>query len=420
MRNVAILVAVLTIALAAYWLGTRHGARSTSVPRKDAGSAVPQPESNAVQTTNAPTPEQTHPSPLAAKPTSQSGAERPPGVDFEHYRVGNRNVKAILSDGEVMWVGTSGGIVRYDLATDEHRLFDVRSGLLSNGIFHLSKLGDRLVVGTYGGGLSILDPTNERWTHYNVQNGLADAFVYDLLKLSNGDIWIATWSGANRIRNGALDDRDAWETYTVANTEGGLPNDWVYGLAEGKNGDVWMATEGGLTLYRDGNWSNWQHDDGLGAGYELVRHQISFTRDPAKESNHHARQKQEMGLTDVDVAYNPNYIVALMVDEAGVVWCGTWGGGLARYDGNGWKNFTVRDGLPANHVFMLGRELGGQIWVGTSNGLARFDGQTFKTFGMNDGLFAENIFSMAYGSDESLWLGSYGGVAKIKGLEHVD
>ena len=67
-------------------------------------------------------------------------------------------------------------------------------------------------------------------------------------------------------------------------------------------------------------------------------------------SAHHAKQKQEMGLQNVDVAYNPNYIVSLKVDHDGIVWAGTWGGGLARYDGKQWKNYTVANGLPGSRV----------------------------------------------------------------------
>jgi len=321
-----------------------------------------------------------------------------------------------LKDGPLLWVGTSGGVIRYDTENDEHRLFDVRAGLLSNGIFHLSKLQDRLLVGTYGGGLSVYDPGADTWDNFNIQHGLADAFVYDVEQMDNGDIWIATWSGANLVQGGRLADRSAWATFTVENTGGGLPNDWVYGLAKGTDGDLWLATEGGLAHFQGGQWKNWKHQDGLGAAYELVRDQIQFQRDPAKESSHHARQKVEMGLEDVDVAYNPNYIVSLYAAPDGTVWCGTWGGGLAHFDGAVWKNYTVADGLPANHVFLLEPAGDGQIWVGTSAGLARFDGEAFKVFTTHDGLFADNIFSLAPGGDDSLWVGSYGGVARLQGL----
>jgi len=339
------------------------------------------------------------------------------GLDFTHFRVGNRNVKAMFPDGDLMWVGTSGGVIRYDTVLDDYRLFDVRGGLLSNGVFHLSKLGDRLVVGTYGGGLSLLDLESETWSNLNIQHGLGDAFIYDVLETPSGDVWIATWSGVNRVRGGRFQDRDAWELHTVASTNGGLPNDWVYGLAMGADGEIWMATEGGLARFGSGQWRHWGHAEGLGAPFEQVRDQISFTRDPAKESNHHARQKQEQGLGDVDVAYNPNYIVALLVDAQGIVWCGTWGGGLARFDGTRWRNYIMSDGLPANHVFMLELDPAGGMWVGTSKGLAHFDGERFVTFTTSDGLFADNVFSLAADSKGTVWVGSYGGVARISGLK---
>lgn len=334
---------------------------------------------------------------------------------FTHFRVGNKNVKRIFVDGDTVWVGTSGGAVRYDTRTDEYKLFDTQSGLLSNGVFFVGKLGDKVTLGTYGGGLSLLDPQSQKWETYNVPEGLGDAFVYDVLKAKNGDLWVATWSGVNRIRGGDLKDRSKWELHTVASTRGGLPNDWVYGLAEGKNGDIWLGTEGGLALYREGRWENWNHAKGLGAPYEQVKNAIDFKNDPSKISEHHAKQKQEMGLSNIDVAYNPNYIVSLAVDAQGVVWTGTWGGGLSRFDGQAWTHFTVNEGLPGNHVFMLNIDPKGQLWIGTNNGLARLKPEGgFQVMTVNDGLFNNTVFSMATTRDGTLWVGSFGGVAKLR------
>jgi hypothetical protein len=185
----------------------------------------------------------------------------------------------------------------------------------------------------------------------------------------------------------------------------------------GKDGEVWMATEGGLARFKDGRWDNWNHEQGQGADYELVKDQIQFTNDPARYSKHHTRQKTEMGLQKVNVAYNPNYIVALLVDEDGTVWAGTWGGGLAHFNGTAWENFTVADGLPANHVFSLHRDSSGKMLVGTSNGLAvRDDNGSFRVFSTADGLYSNIVFSMATANDGSSWIGSYGGVARIAKL----
>jgi len=333
---------------------------------------------------------------------------------YTHFRVGNKNVKSMFLEGTVLWVGTSGGVIRYDTKTDNFKLYDNQTGLLSNGIFHIDRIRGKLAVGTYGGGLSLLDEKTGKWDTYNIPEGLGDAFVYDMLEAKNGDVWIATWSGVNRIRGGNLRDRSKWDLYTVDNTKGGVINDWVYGLAEGKDGIIWMATEGGLVKFQNGKWENWNHARGLGADYERVKDDIQFKNDPSKVSQHHAKQKQEMGLQDVDVAFNPNYIISIAVDRQGVVWAGTWGGGLSRYDGRKWTSYTTKEGLPGNHVSMLHVDPKGTLWIGTNSGLAQMKDGKFRRMGRDDGLFGDTIFSMAAAADGAIWVGSFGGVAHIR------
>ena len=435
-RTLSAFIVVTAAAVSAgYYAGSRHSTESvvTTTPTTTVAT-------NQVRTSPAhpPISGTTHDSPLTdtvsllpAQPATGPARVLPPesgrahldtdidpNAKFTHFRVGERNVKQIFADGDVMWVGTSGGVIRYNIQTDDYKLYDTRSGLLANGIFHISKLDDQIVIGTYGGGMAILDENSQTWKNYNIPEGLGDAFVYDVLQTDNGDIWIATWSGANRVREGKLDDRASWELYTVENTDGGLPNDWVYGLAMGNNGEIWMATEGGLARFKDGEWDNWNHEQGQGADYAQVKEQIQFTNDPARYSKHHTRQKSEMGLEQVNVAYNPNYIVALLVDVDGSVWAGTWGGGLAHFDGKSWENFTMADGLPANHVFSLHRDTDGRMLVGTSNGLAvRNANGSFRVFNTTDGLYSNIVFSMATANDGSSWIGSYGGVARIAKLQ---
>ncbi len=390
-------VLIAGLLVAAYWAGTNHNVQDTSempaqiqewnTPAAALNGKVITPSTTAVQNPN-----------------------------FTHFRIGNRNVKSIFAEQDTVWVGTSGGVIRYNSENDDYRLFDVRNGLLANGVFHVSRwTDDKMLVGTYGGGLAIYNETKDKFEIYNVPEGLADAFVYDVLVMPGGDLWIATWSGANRVINGELSNPDAWETYTVENTNGGLPNDWVYGLALGKNGEVWMATEGGLARFQDNRWDNWNHQDGQGAAYELVKGDNTFGTDPATLSSHHARQKVEMGLQQVDTAYNPNYIVALEVDAAGTVWVGTWGGGLARFDDEKYVNYTVQDGLPSNHVFMLHEDQHGILWVGTSDGLVQFNNGNFDNhLTTHEGLFSNTVFSMATQQNDFLWVGSFGGVTRLQ------
>ena len=353
--------------------------------------------------------------PPVVAPVREGNVAVDPKAKFVHFRVGNKNVKSLYTDRGVIWVGTSGGLVRYDTKDDSFKMFDTKNGLLSNGMFFVGKVKDRIAVGTYGGGMSLLDEKTGKWQTYNIPEGLGDAFIYDVITAKNGDIWIATWSGVNRVRGGDLDNRSKWDLYTVDNTKGGLPNDWVYGLAEGRNGDIWLATEGGMARFAKGRWENWNHAKGMGASYDRVKKDIAFKSDPGKQSVHHAKQKEEMGLQDVDVAYNPNYIVSLEVDATGQVWAGTWGGGLSRFDGRRWQSYTTTEGLPGNHVFALHLDPKGELWIGTNNGLTRWqNGKFVKALTTADGLFANNIFAMASAADGSLWVGSYGGVAHLK------
>lgn len=354
---------------------------------------------------------ETNPGPPSSVATGTLPA--PPQLDFVHFRVGNRNVKDLLLEGEILWVGTSGGLIRYDTRSGAFTTYDNTSGLLSNGVFHVERVGDELHVGTYGGGLSVLTAQGT-WRNFNIPQGLADPFVYDELLLPGGDLWIATWSGANQVVGGDLARADAWRTHTVANTGGGLQNDWVYALQPGRDGDLWLATEGGLAHWSAGRWRHWTHSDGLGADFERVKNDIRYGTDPAEVSAHHARQKQEMNLERVKVAYNPNYVVSLAVDRDGVVWAGTWGGGLSRFDGRAWKTYTVAEGLPGNHVFALHVDAAGDLWVGTNDGLALRRGERFRVLRTEDGLFANAVFAIEGAPDGSLWVGSYGGIAHLR------
>lgn len=406
------LIAVAGLVALGYGAGRFHAEATSSAAPSAAAAAAPAQNRHAAATT---------PQAAGAAPAPEQVREGKVAYDraapFTHFRVGNRNVKSIFADGNLIWVGTSGGVVRYDTATEQYKMYDNKNGLLSNGVFYVGKLRGKIAVGTYGGGLSLLDPATEKWETYNVPEGLGDAFVYDVIETKNGDVWIATWSGANVIRGGDLRDSSKWELHTVESTKGGLPNDWVYALSEGKNGEVWFGTEGGLARFHGGKWDNWDHKKGQGAPYEKVKKDIEFTNDPAKQSVHHARQKEEMGLQDVQVAYNPNYVVAMEVDAQGVVWVGTWGGGLGRFDGKKWKNYTVAEGLPGNHVFMLHVDRDGQLWVGTNKGITTLTNDRFgKTFTTADGLFANNVFAMTSDDQGAMWIGSFGGVARIPNL----
>ena len=364
------------------------------------------------------------PEPEAGKPI-EGTAPMDKSSPFVHFQVGNSNVKDVFVDGDVVWAGTSSGLVMNNRKTGAFKAWDTRSGLLSKGVFHVSKLPDgKVLVGTYGGGLSVLDTKTWKFENYNVPEGLADAFVYDTLVDRKGDLWIATWSGLNRVRGAKLAEASAWETFDKAGTSGGIPNDWVYGLSMAPDGTVWIATEGGVARHLgNGRFESWDHSKGLGADYDKVKADSDFQNDPSKVSEHHRAQKKEMGLSGTEGAYNPNYVVALEVASDGSVWAGTWGGGLSVWKNGAWKTYTVADGLPGNHVFLLKRDpKTGGMWVGGSRGLVLVskgsvpDFLGAATLTKGDGLFSEQLFSMGFDSDGGVWAGHFGAVSWLKAL----
>ena len=73
-----------------------------------------------------------------------------------------------------------------------------------------------------------------------------------------------------------------------------------------------------------------------------------------------------------------------------VLWVGTAGGGLNRFDKQSgrFEHLTEADGLPNNVVYAILDGGDGSLWMSTNNGLARFDPRhrSFRTFDVSDGL----------------------------------
>lgn len=341
-----------------------------------------------------------------------SGETYPHILKTESYTLNTRNVKVLKLQGKYLWMGTSMGAIRYDTTTaGDYQVVDNKNGLLSNGIFNIGfdKKGAPW-IGTYGGGLSHWE--NNRWVNLNTPNGLCDAFVYDV-EFAGDTIWIATWSGVNRVK-GNPRSRKSWETFTTANTGGGLIDNWVYAIEPGRDNRVWFGTESGISMYDGKQWRGWNHAGGLGAPYELVKQDNMGTM-PVFQGSHHAHQPPPDIPNTESGDYRPNYVVSMLLDDANNLWVGTWGGGLSLFDTQtlSFRNFTTRDGLPGNFILALKQDRQGNLWIGSNKGLSRFDGKKFTNYSKLNGLIGEYIFSIEFGNDHSLWVGSHNGMNRL-------
>lgn len=100
-------------------------------------------------------------------------------------------------------------------------------------------------------------------------------------------------------------------------------------------------------------------------------------------------------------------VYALLEDQRGFIWMGTWGGGLSKYDGKAFVNHTQSEGLLSNYVYSLCEDTAGDIWIGTDRGLCRFNGKTYDSFLTER---RTQIYSMAIDKKNRLWLGTQRGL----------
>ncbi len=348
--------------------------------------------------------------PLSAK---TKGNASPDILKADEFSMNTRNVKVIRSAGKYLWIGTANGVLRYDTTTaNKYDIYDNQNVLLSNGIFGIVLDGDdNPWIMTYGGGLSHFD--GEQWHNINTPQGLCDSFVYDLKFDDKDTLWIATWSGVNRVR-GDLFDRKSWTAFTKENTQGGLIDDWVYDIEIGPDGRVWFGTESGISVYDGKQWKSWDHANGLGADIEQVKEDNAGSMSQFKGS-HHAGHAQDLpNVKNAD--YRPNYVVSMVLDENGRLWVGTWGGGLSVFDTETetFRNFTVSDGLPGNYILSIEEGPFGDLWIGSNGGLSRFDGKSFLNYSPMNGLIGAFVFSIEFADDQSLWMGSHSGMNRFK------
>ncbi len=67
-----------------------------------------------------------------------------------------------------------------------------------------------------------------------------------------------------------------------------------------------------------------------------------------------------------------------LLDKTGSLWFGTTGEGVYRYDGKGFTQYTLQNGLDSNIVWSILEDKKGGIWFGTDTGLSRWDGKSIR------------------------------------------
>ena len=178
------------------------------------------------------------------------------------------NFTAMLSDGKNnIWLGTyNNGLFRYDKNQKEVKHYSLKT--LADGndnadyILSLYKdRQDRIWVGSYGG-FHLYDAQSDTFFSFkqtlNDPKGLSNNYVYSILEDSRGKIWLGTARGLNEFDPAA-------KTFKHYFLKDGLPNDVICSIVEDENGNLWLSTNKGISKfnYADKSFQNFGEADGL-------------------------------------------------------------------------------------------------------------------------------------------------------------
>ena len=297
-----------------------------------------------------------------------------------------------------LWVGTSLGVNEIDLTSNNLvNTFTRDHGLANEYVFSIGIDEDGYKwFGTNAGGMSRYKAGD--WKTFFPMHGLADYWVYSFANDHDGGLWIGTWAGVNYLNR----HTNEFKTYVKQ-----LINEWVYGISVDSKGAVWFATEGGISRYVDNSWASWSHEDGLGADNIDA---LTFSRNTGLGT----RSRHDLGiLAGGKPTYNPSYVFSILADHEDSIWAGTWGGGVARFKNDTWRNLTEKDGLAGNIVYSIAQDHQGSYWFGTNKGLSRYDGQSWHSWNIHNGLAANDVYAIAIAPGGDIWVGTRGAVTRL-------
>jgi signal transduction histidine kinase/ligand-binding sensor domain-containing protein/CheY-like chemotaxis protein/HPt (histidine-containing phosphotransfer) domain-containing protein len=167
-------------------------------------------------------------------------------------KITSPDVMSLLADDTTLWVGTfNQGLNKIDITQDsthayKHSLQDDNS-IGANGITSLLKTSDgKILVGTYGGGLSIYRPDTEDFLNLRKipddNTSLSNNRVIALFQDSLGMIWVGTENGLHNFDPGT----NTFETfYSDSQDPQSVSSDVVWAFYEDDEQNLWLGTQGG-------------------------------------------------------------------------------------------------------------------------------------------------------------------------------
>jgi signal transduction histidine kinase/ligand-binding sensor domain-containing protein len=268
----------------------------------------------------------------------------------------NNSVTSVLqsSDG-FLWVGTQGGLARFDGVTFRKISFpDTKDSNV--WITDLCEdLAGRLYVGTEEG---LFCYANNRLTRL----GAGRDSITSLTPGSSGELWIGTQNGLDRWEG---------ERFRRFRAEDGLPREPVVSVFATRAGKVWITSRSGVYVLTDGKIEK----------YHLSAE--SQSRTPEFLGVYEDREHEIW-------AFGDTYLIRLPEGK--------------RF------NYFHSGHLPSVRIWSFRESRDGRLWIGTSGqGLFQFTDERFRPVDIQSGKRPSNVRSICEDFEGNLWLGTDGG-----------
>ncbi|HXF62820.1 MAG TPA: hypothetical protein VNK95_14445 [Caldilineaceae bacterium] len=277
-----------------------------------------------------------------------------------------------VGDDGAIWIGSDQAqLCRFDPAIEGCIAFySGEEGMATAPLTSLTIGPDgHVYYTTAGGGISVFD--GEGWRSLVIANEMAPGnAVHDLALDEEGALWVAATGGAARL---SPDNDTRGQLYTPANSP--LPSVDLR-VVEPGGGGVWLGGAG-LSFFDGADWRSYTTEDGLaGASVQAIT--------PDNQSRTWIGTPTGLSIWTGNAFFNltsanglPSDDISALQADGDVIWIGTRGGGLLRFQDNQLQVFN-RDniGLPGDVITALAVGADGALYVGTERGLARFAGNT--------------------------------------------